>query len=533
MLRRWSLAAQILLLQLVIVTLTVTVGALLTVDQSRRQLDESYAQRVLAIAESVAAIPAIREAFAAPDPSRIIQPIAETVREAAGATFVVVANRDQVRYSHPDPWKIGQRLSTDASPALDSGRAWVGTETGTLGRSVRAKVPVLDDRGEVIGVVSVGILEQEVAAALRDMLPQLLVYAALGLALGAAGSWLLARRVKRQTFGLEPREIAGLLEQREAMLHGIREGMLAVDSTGRITVVNDEARRLLDLPEDCVGRRVTELALPSRVTDVLTGRDRGEDQFVLRAGRVLVLNRMPVALRGEDLGAVVTLRDRTELESLLRELDGARTMTDALRAQAHEFANRMHTVGGLIALGAYDEALGFITRESDARERLAALLGDRVREPALAALLLAKAAFAAERGVELRVAAGSDVPPLPEDAADLVTVVGNLVDNAVEALPGGGWVEVGLTATPEQLPEQVQVVVRDSGPGVAPELAEEVFREGFTTKVARLGGGRGLGLALTRQACVRRGGRVAVHNEGGAVFTAVLPLAARPVGSGR
>jgi two-component system, CitB family, sensor kinase len=215
--RRLSLATQILLLQLAIVAVTASVGAAVTLRHSYRQLDAQYGKRVLAIAESVAAMPSIQDAFTDPDPPHTIQPIAEGIRKAAGAEFVVVANKQQIRYSHPDLTKIGGRLSTDASDAL-AGRTWVGTQTGTLGRSIRAKVPVYDRNGEVIGVVSVGILTDKVSQDLLDTLPQLLLYLALGLVLGVAGSYLLARRVRRQTFGLEPHEIAGLLENREATL---------------------------------------------------------------------------------------------------------------------------------------------------------------------------------------------------------------------------------------------------------------------------------------------------------------------------
>jgi two-component system CitB family sensor kinase len=519
--RRLSLAAQIALLQVVILLVTFAVGGAVSVRQARAQLDDEYGQRVLAIAESVASIPAVRAAFDEPDPAATIQPIAEAVRHASGATFVVVANRDSVRYAHPTPSEVGKKLSTDPGDVL-KGRTFIGVETGTLGRSVRAKVPVYDSDHNVIGLVSVGILESQVSRHLSDVLPQLITSFGAALLLGALGSLLLARRVKRQTFGLEPGEIGALLEQREAVLHGVREGVLSLDATGRLVLANDEARRLLDLPADCVGRKLDDIELPQRLHDVLSGTDLGDDLLVLRAGRVLVLNRMPVAVRGRDIGAVVTLRDRTELDALSRELDGALSRTDALRAQAHEFSNRMHTVAGLLELGEADEAVRFITAVRREHESLSDDIVGRVREPAVAALLLAKSATAAERGAALRFSPESELPAGREDPEVLVTVIGNLVDNALDALnDDGGWVEVFVHASDEQ----TLVRISDSGPGIAPGLAEEVFRHGFTTKVARSGGRRGLGLALARQACVQRGGRIEVHNEDGAVFTAVLPQA--------
>ena len=517
--KRWSLATQILALQVLIVLGTVAVSAVVGVQQTRAQLTRQEGAKALAIAQSVASLPAVRAAFDDPDPSLVLQPLAESVRTASDLTFVVIADTDQVRLAHPDPASIGQRLSTDASDAL-AGERVVTTERGSLGRSVRAKVPVLDARGEIVGVVSVGNLEARIGEQWRGTVPRLVLFLLLALAVGATGSWLLARRLKRQTFGLEPAEIGQLLEHREATLHGIREGLMVLDGDGRVTLVNDEAVRLLHVPEDCTGRLVSDLDLPPRLRDVLSGSTEGTDEIVLRAGRVLVLNRKPVEVRGSGAGAVVTLRDRTELEDLTRELGGARSVTDALRAQAHEFANRMHTVAGLLELGEHDEAVTFIARVSAVHDELAAQLTAKVREPSVAALLLAKTAYAAEHEVELRLADDSALPPgTGADPEALVTVVGNLVDNAVEALRGApGWVQVRLVAASGG----VQVEVRDSGPGVEPELAGEVFRHGFTTKIAQSAGSRGLGLALTRQACVTRGGWVDVRNEGGAVFTAYL-----------
>jgi len=410
----------------------------------------------------------------------------------------------------------------------------VGIETGTLGRSVRAKVPVYDDRGRVEGLVSVGILERQVSQRLWRQLPELLTYVGIALLLGAIGSLLLARRVKRQTFGLEPSDIAALLEQREAVLHGLREGVLTLDPAGHVGLANDEARRLLDLPDDCLGRPVAELGLPDRLREVLTGEDSGQDLIVLRAGRVLVLNRMPVRVRGRDIGAVVTLRDRTELDTLSRELDGALSRTDALRAQAHEFSNRMHTVAGLLELGDTDEAVRFITGVRLGQERLADEIASHVQEPAVAALLLAKSATAGERGAQLRLAPDCCLPAGREDPEVLVTILGNLIDNALDALTdhevcdAGGRIDVLVRADDDA----TTLRVGDSGPGVDPDLAAEVFRHGFTTKVARSGGRRGRGRARARQACVRRGGRIEVHNEDGAVFTAVLPRATAGVNGG-
>ncbi len=522
---RLRLSTQILLLQVAIIVLTVGTGFAVSLLQARHQLDRQAGQQSLAIARAVRSIPAIRRAFSADDPARIIDPIAERIRRSTGAAFIVVANRQGIRYSHPDRSKIGQRISTDPSVAL-SGKEFVGVQTGTLGRSMRAKVPVYDAKGRVMGLVSVGVLESAVSAKLRSDLPVILIPPLLGLALGVLGSVLLARRIKRQTFGLEPKEIATLLEQREAVLHGIREGTIATDREGEITLVNDEARRLLALDEDVVGRSLTEVVPAGHVREVMAGNVTDPDQVVLVNDRVLVVNRVPVSVRGRAIGAVVTLRDRTELEGLLRELDDVRSLADALRAQEHEFAHRLHVVAGLIDVGRYEDAVGFIKKSSLVHQALVASIVDSVGNPILLGLLLGKAAVASERGVDLRVSSDTSLPQDVPHLRDLVTVVGNLVDNALDSVAplGSGWVDVTIRTEDDG----VLVQVHDSGPGVDASLVDEIFRDGFTTKVATGTGRRGLGLALVAQAARRLGGRVSVENDDGARFTVFLPHARVP-----
>lgn len=514
------LSTQILLLQVAIIVLTVSAGFAVALLQARDKIDQQAGQESLAIARAVAVMPDIRKAFALPHPERVIDPIVERIRVRTHAAFIVVANRKGIRYSHPDKSKIGEVISTDPGVAL-SGKEFVGVQTGTLGRSMRAKVPLYDARGGVLGLVSVGVLESAITGKLLSDLPVILIPPLLGLLLGVLGSVLLARRIKRQTFGLEPNEIATLLEQREAMLHGIREGTVATDRNGRITLVNDEARRLLALEGDPVGRSLTEIVPAGHVQEVMAGRISEPDQVVLVDNHVLVVNRMPVSVRGKEIGAVVTLRDRTELEGLLRELDDLRSLADALRAQEHEFAHRLHIVAGLIEVGRYDDAIGFIEKSSLVHQELVESIVESVGDPIVLGLLLGKAAVASERGVELRLGPETQLPGDVPNARELVTVVANLIDNALDSVAsaGAGWIEVTIVANDDG----ILVRVHDSGPGVDPSVVEEIFRDGFTTKVATGAGRRGLGLALVSQTARKRGGTVNVENVDGALFTVYLP----------
>ena len=329
----------------------------------------------------------------------------------------------------------------------------------------------------------------------------------------STGSLLLARRFKRQTLGLEPREIAGLVEHREAMLHGIKEGLIGLDTAGRVTLANDEALRLLGLPPDvtgpaAAGQRRRAARRPAHRGRRRPGRGRG-------ARRARPGAQPDAGGRARHRGRFGHHAARpTELTSLERELDLSRNATDTLRAQAHEFTNRLHTISGLLQLGQYDDAVSFIIRAGQEQEALSNDVQSRIADPALAALIIAKASVATEQRVALVVSADSAVPEPVDDrlAADLVTVTGNLIDNAIDAVAPGGQVEVGVRRDGDD----VVVTVRDSGPGVAPELAEEVFRSGFTTKAGA--GHRGLGLALISRVCTAprrldRGRRAGVHRR--------------------
>jgi two-component system CitB family sensor kinase len=516
------LANQLLLLQIAVVVITVVVGTLISFNVVTTQVDQEYERRALAIGHAVAEMPDVLEAFDLPQPWVVIQPLAEAVRKGTGASFVVVANTDGIRYSHPNPALIGQRVSTDPSQAL-SGEDYVGVQVGTLGRSVRGKVPIHGPDGQVIGIVSVGFLEDTVNASLAASLPILGLSTALALALGIAGSLLIARRLRRQTYGLGSTDIGPLLEERDAVLHSIREGVLVTDAQGRVALANDEAYRLLALDDTCVGRQLEDVITPGAIRDVLTGQRVGQDQLVVAGDRVLVVNRIATAVRGEAVGAVATLRDRTELEGALRELDTERSMAHALRAQAHEFFNKLHAVSGLLELGRTDEAVELISSTTHVHQELVDRVRTQIGDLTLAALLLSKASVASERGVDFRLAGDAHLSQGATHGRDLVTVVGNLVDNAIDAASGSpdAWVEVAIS----EGAAGVEIRVRDSGPGIMAAHAMEIWQEGFTTK--RGTAHHGLGLALVRQLAERRGGSVTASSDGVTEFTVLLP-AARP-----
>ena len=515
-----SLARQLLILQLVVVALTVTIGAAVTVRTARQDTQEQERDRVLAVSETLAQAPAVIAALDDRDPSRVLQPLAERVRRRTGVSFVVVMSPRGIRYSHPNPRLIGRHFIGDIAPAL-RGRPFTETYTGTLGPSVRSVVPV-ERGGRVIGLVSAGVLQEEISAQIARQLPELIALAAVALLVGAALSLLLARRVKRQTLGLEPRRIARLYEHDQAVLHAIREGVLVLDRDGCVLLANDEARRLLGLPADVEGRPVRDAVTDGSLRELLAGGGQTRDALHLVGDRVLVVNQSEARVDGRLVGAVATLRDRTELQDLGRELDTVRGLADSLRAQAHESANQLHTIVGLVELGRYEEAVAFATEQVEVAQELLSGLQERIDEPALVALLLGKTALARERGAALEVDSGSRFAATGLPSTELVTIVGNLIDNALDALADRPGAEVGVTLRTAD--GEALIEVRDNGPGIPDDALERVFEAGWSTK--RGDRPRGLGLALVRQAAARLDGTADARNDGGAVFTVRLPLPA-------
>jgi sensor histidine kinase regulating citrate/malate metabolism len=518
--RRWSVARQLFALQAIGIAVVVVGGLVAAYLQARSAVEDSAKQRVLAVADSVAAAPSVRAALASPDPTAALQPFAERVRRDTGTDFVVVMSPAGVRYTHPTPSEIGRRYLGNIDQPR-AGHTFTETFTGTLGPSVRTVVPV-EDRGTVIGMVAVGITLDKVGRSLQQQVPGLLLATIVALLVAGTGAWLVSRRLRRQTHDLGPAELTRMYEYYDAVLHAVREGLLLLDRDGRVQLANDEARRLLDLPDDAVGRPVDEIGLA--FGDLLARGEDRVDEIQLTGARVLVVNQAPARWRGRHLGTVVTFRDHTDLQALTGELDSVRGFAESLRAQAHEAANRLHTIVSMIELGRVDQARDFATAELAVAQRLTDRVVEAVAEPVLAALLLGKAAEASERGIDLRIGDDIDVPEGLVEPGDLVTIVGNLIDNAMDAAsaaPPPQWIRVDAHVDAGR---QLVLEVTDSGHGLPPDDIARAFTRGWSTKPDGRLIGRGLGLALVGQAVHRHGGTVEVSADPGAVFTVRLPI---------
>jgi sensor histidine kinase regulating citrate/malate metabolism len=516
------LSGQFLLLQLGVITAVLLAVTMVSVTQSRAEFVEVRGQRMLAIAENLASTPLVRDDIIAPQASIMLAPDVDKSRALSGASIVAVTDAKGTVIASSDPQTVGDTLdlAVDRSPL---GRSWTGDLTLGGRQTIGARVPVLQADGTVNGVALVAEDYPPYGSALAAAVPDLMLFLGMGAALGLAGSWLLSRLIRRRTRGLEPDEIAELADNREALLYSIREGVIGVGLDGKITLLNQTATDLLGLPPDAAGTPVKELPLDGHLQDLLLETTNGEETMAVSGSRLLVLNRRTVGSRGRPMGTVTTLRDRTELAELESRLAANQSITETLRAQTHEFLNQLHTVSGLVQLGEFAEVRTFIGTLTRRRAEINDEIAQRIKDPSVAALLVAKTSLAAESGIELRLSGESCLDPLePSLAADVITVLGNFIDNAVDAIAGLNDVTVLVDVSDND--SMITIRVSDPGPGVPEDLEQRIFTRGFSTKLAPAAG-RGVGLALVRLVCSKRHGSVTVRNDAGAVFEATLPYA--------
>jgi len=542
--REWSIARRLFFAHaLFILVLTVFVGTAFFVDARDRGYVET-SDRMLSVATAIADSPLVLTASESADPSRSLQPYARDLMEDAGLDFITIMAPDRTRWTHPTETEIGKDYIGAIEPAL-SGTAFTEISTGTLGPSVRAVVPVTDAGGTVRALVAVGTTTSHITTALNARLPSVLGLAIGLLVSGSMVTWLLGRYLRRVTLGWGPERLAQLFVYYDSVLHSVREGLVLVDLNGDLVLYNDQAAELLGIaPRPAAGSEerpptLGELNLPPSLGALLRSGRSARDEIHLTETRVLVVSQEPAVASSTSLnpakstpmGFVTTIRDHTDLQTLGSELQSMQTLSDALRAQTHEHSNRLHTIVSLMELGRTEQALEFATHDLELSQRLADEMVGSVDEPVISALIMGKSAQANELGIALTVTAAGTLAQSGLSVQDLVTVLGNLLDNALDAAAAGAdprRVSVAVSSTAQG----VLIEVADSGAGVEPGIIDDVLRFGFSTKATadtvpgRSASGRGLGLALVRQAVTRLGGTLTIGRRDGAVFTVSIPAVA-------
>ncbi|UTW11945.1 ATP-binding protein [Marinobacterium rhizophilum] len=520
---RFKISTRLMLMMCLLVLLQTALLGGFALSYLASSLEEQIGLRALQLASMIAQTPAVREAARAHDSVRM-QTLAEELREATDASFIAVGDETGIRLAHPLPERIGlPMVGGDNIRALELGQSYISRAIGSLGPSVRGKAPIFSEEGDILGVVSVGYLTTSLEhIVLRYQRIVIGVTLALLLLSVLLAVWI-SRRFRSAIFGLEPHQIARLFEERNATLESVREGIIAVNTEGRITTFNQAAAATLGLSpsEPLSGRPIQDVLPDSRLPDMLVSGEPEFDRELILRGQTLIVNRIPIRDGQKVIGGVASFRRKDELDQVSRQLTQIQQYAETLRSQTHEYANKLHTIAGLIQIGASDRALEIIGQETREQQALLRWLVDSVTEPVLSGCLLGKYNRAHELGLQLLIDPDSHMGALPTHvpAERIVTLLGNLLDNAFEATLAAQGKQVQLSMT--DLGSDLIFEVEDQGTGVPVAERERIFQRGVSGK----SGSRGIGLHLVRQTLTQLGGEITVSETtgGGARFTAYIP----------
>lgn len=490
-------------------------------------LREQIGLRALNVAESVAAVPLVRDAFQQQEPHKQIQPFAEMIRRKTGAEYVVVGNKEGIRYSHPVEERIGKKMVGGDNEAVLQGKSIISEAVGSLGPAIRGKAPIFDDNGQVIGIVSVGFMLEDIQKIVWAYTEKILLFSIIALLLGVIGSVLIARTVKKSIHGLEPKEIGLLYQEKQAILEAIREGLIAVNQDGMVTMVNKTAMSMLgcETEQNVLGKYILHVIPHSRLLEVMkTGRAEYDVEMGI-GEQTVIANRIPIVDKnGCVIGAVSTFRNKSELYRLAKELSQVKSYAEALRAQTHEFSNKLYVISGLIQLESYEEALELITKETNVQQDIVRFVMKEISDPVIGGLLIGKFSKASELKIMFDIDRQSSFRDVPStiDRDHLVTIIGNIIDNAMEAVLENGREEKRVAVFFTDLGEDLIIEVEDTGAGIPDGLYPQIFNKGFSTKSAA---NRGYGLDLVQKSLTALQGHITYHTEEGkgTIFTVVIP----------
>lgn len=475
--------------------------------------EDNLRDRAFAIARTFASSPVVIDELQGLASPEDIQRAAEAITHRNQLLFVTVTDMDTVRHTHPERERIGEHFAgRDIYPAL-FGLENTSINRGTLDPALRVFTPVFNNEGKQVGVVALGIALTSVQNVINEnrwMIPWALLAGAL---VGWLGTLVLVKVHKRIMLGFEPFEISNLFEQRNAMLKQIKEGVIAVDERGSITVINDEARRLFrqgNLAANASAETISEQWMEHlHLKQVLESGVPRRDEEININGNLLLTNTVPVTVKGNVIGAIATFRDKTEISQLLQRLTGMSYYADALRAQSHEFMNKLHVILGMLHLKYYPQLEDYILKTANNYQAEIGSIIRKVKSPVIAGFLLGKINRARDLGIHLTITEESLLPETDNvDATnELITVLGNLIENAMDAMNGMENGEISVSFHHQD--GRLHCIVGDDGPGITPENQTRIYEQGFSTK----GSGRGIGLFLTKQSLEKVGGSIDFESE--------------------
>jgi len=512
----------VLLNILFVLILVLSALSYITIDRKYKETGD----RAIFLARTIAGLPQVVLALQESNPSSVIQPLAEDLRIKTKAEFIVVTNMDLIRFSHPNPMKIGLPLDgedVDLDQKVLHGQEVQSTSGGSLGLSIRGKTPIFDANHHQIGVVSVGFLVQDIWKDIYSILLKIVISGIIALLFGLFGAYLLSGHIKKQIFNMEPNEIAFITQEQAAILNSIREGIIAINSEGKITTCNREAKKILEMENsDVNGRDINSILPTSRLLEVLEEGNLHQDEPMIIGNTLVITNRVPVRAKGKVIGAVATFRDKLQLDQIDQRLADIGQYADSLRSQRHEFMNKLHLISGLITMKEYEMVNELIEEINEEQQFLLNFFLSKIHDSAVIGVLIGKLHRAKELGIQLIIDSESVLPDPCPHRDIVITLLGNAIENSLEAIvsaPSKGGPATIIVRFEDQM-ELLTISVQDTGPGIDPLLGEDVFKDGVSTK----GSGRGFGLALLARLITNIDGKLTINSSSlGSTLAASLP----------
>jgi two-component system CitB family sensor kinase len=464
----------------------------------------------------------VKEAFKNGDKIRELNEHIEKIRVETDVDFIVVFNMDSIRLTHPVEINIGRKFEGgDEAKVLKDQEKYISQAQGTLGISLRAFVPIFYE-GEQVGAVCVGSTVAKINKEMSKKIQLFIPFIIIGMVLGIYFAFVIALSIKNEILGLEPREITLLLKEKEAILDNVKEGIVTLNENGKLIQYNREAARILGLNGKDMNIKINELSKMNKIAPELENFDTSNDFEVKVRPGITILCKYNILKNDKKhvIGHVINFRDLSEVKKMSEELTGIQKMAWSLRAQNHEFMNKLHTISGLIQLEEYDEAIKYISKTANSGNDITGTITGKIKNLNIAALLLAKYYKAEELRIKFEIDKESNLKELPDliSEDDLGSVIGNLIENSLEAVSVDGTGKVYLKIS--DIDNVLIIEVKDNGPGISDDIAAKIFERNFSTKTEH----HGYGMFIVKNIIENANGIITLSSDKGASWHIEIPM---------
>ncbi|WP_234032891.1 ATP-binding protein [Paenibacillus faecalis] len=508
-----------------IVAFSLVIIGIILLGYMKEVKEREFSQKAMLTGQLIAQNKTVQMSIELENASEILQPLVERVRMVNSNDYIVILNMNRERLTHPIPERLHTKFEGGDEDAAFSQHIYISKASAGNAQTVRAFVPILNENREQIGVVVVGNVLPHLSDLIYEFRHSALVMTLITTLFGFWGAWLLANHIKRQTFEMEPDELARLLVERTAAFNAIHEGVIAIDDQERITVINKAAKEMLNVKEPAVGKKIRNVIPDTRLPEILQLREPLMQREFYIQNRPILSNRIPIIDGGKTIGAVAIFQDKSDVNRLAQELTGVQAFVDALRVRNHEYSNTLHTIAGLIQLNQNEKALHYIFEWTEEQSGLSQELMQQFRDESLIGLILGKISRGKELGISLKVNKTSAFMHYPEGITihDIVVILGNLIDNSFDALSTINGDEKNVYLVVKEEEEALFLQVSDTGPGIPPAVQKRMFTRGFSTKEKE---GRGIGLFLVQSIVDRVEGSINIDSEEneGTTISIFLPM---------